>query len=739
MQKKGVTAILSVILMLVITIAMAYFAYTFISNLFISKISYTLIIDNAFNDTLDIRNIGLNPIASLISVTVDGQPAVYLVNVYDISRALYYHLDEGKDTNAYDSSIYRNLGTVYNDTNVCANPPTTSGPNYCPIWTGGIYGGSMNFDGVNDYIMAPATNATLNSNISIPLNSNSVSISLWVNVTTNPNCDGNNNWRSLIRKGVTAATANGWDVVLEEDKSIRWDVGLGNRLNYVAADTNNGLGYFVSFSAILGKYNISSQITSDLRSGWVQPNQLNGVATDSAKNVTYIAGNGPVFGMYNISTGLTYNLSNTDPQNWMDGFGLNGVGVDPVNNITYIVGGGNINSNIPSIFGVYFLSKNKTYDLRGTDINNWIGPYAIGKISVDPSRNISFLAGPARAYDAFKSHGPVFGMYNFTSNQSIDLNTTYTFFVNRFSSFSDVAVDSTNGLVFFVGIDPSSNGIFGVYDIRSKKTYDLTSTNVTPMFKAYSDPQEFRYSSMFGVSVDSARNLTYISGTHQSRGFFAVYNETSNKTYDLTGNAGPPSTNFFGTNAIYSVSADSTRGIAYLGGDGIWAVYNSSSGIITDLRASANWMGNPKRLSTSSLGAAGQSEQNKWVHWIFTYNDSTGTAFIYKNGVRILSQQFSDLLAKPIWPNNYPVDIAMGTTASSCPNQNGYAPALIDEVRVYNRALTDTEIKAIYNIGDLIPAGITGTMKIYSPLTQGTHKVTICTQTNCQSTYMYIQ
>jgi hypothetical protein len=65
----------------------------------------------------------------------------------------YWKFDEGTGNIAYDSSGYGNDGTLYNDTNVCGNPPTTSGPNYCPTWvTNCVHGKCLSFNGVDDYV-----------------------------------------------------------------------------------------------------------------------------------------------------------------------------------------------------------------------------------------------------------------------------------------------------------------------------------------------------------------------------------------------------------------------------------------------------------------------------------------------------------------------------------------------------------------------------------------------------------
>jgi flagellin-like protein len=71
---------------------------------------------------------------------------------------LHLRFNEGTGTTAKDISGYRNDGTLYNDTTICGNPPTTSGPDYCPTWVNGKFEKALSFDGVNDYVNTPTPN-----------------------------------------------------------------------------------------------------------------------------------------------------------------------------------------------------------------------------------------------------------------------------------------------------------------------------------------------------------------------------------------------------------------------------------------------------------------------------------------------------------------------------------------------------------------------------------------------------
>ena len=62
----------------------------------------------------------------------------------------------------------------------------------------------------------------------------------------------------------------------------------------------------------------------------------------------------------------------------------------------------------------------------------------------------------------------------------------------------------------------------------------------------------------------------------------------------------------------------------------------------------------------------------------------------------------------------------------------------IDEVKIYNRALSSQEIKADYNIGSQINPGQIADMKIYNSLAQGKHTLKLCTSSACNTAILTI-
>ena len=85
--------------------------------------------------------------------------------------------------------------------------------------------------------------------------------------------------------------------------------------------------------------------------------------------------------------------------------------------------------------------------------------------------------------------------------------------------------------------------------------------------------------------------------------------------------------------------------------------------------------------------------------------------------------------------------VFIGTTGNGIAPAGNWFNGIIDEVRIYNRALTEQEIKSIYQIGNPIPAGNIGRIKLYpsAVLSTGTHTVRVCLPGMCQKTYLYVR
>ena len=78
-------------------------------------------------------------------------------------------------------------------------------------------------------------------------------------------------------------------------------------------------------------------------------------------------------------------------------------------------------------------------------------------------------------------------------------------------------------------------------------------------------------------------------------------------------------------------------------------------------------------------------EYDTWIFLTYTYNPSTGWMWVWKNGEKRQSNYIGDVT--PLYTDS--TDLAISAGGRSCKGR-------IDEVRIYNRALSADEIKKIY-------------------------------------------
>jgi hypothetical protein len=133
------------------------------------------------------------------------------------------------------------------------------------------------------------------------------------------------------------------------------------------------------------------------------------------------------------------------------------------------------------------------------------------------------------------------------------------------------------------------------------------------------------------------------------------------------------------TGSAVSVSA-SYNGQGALGDDtGNMGIYRANiSG--NDRIWAYNWDSGDRRVGVTYT-------PNTWVHIVWVHTG--GVLYAYKNGVLVGSTASGDEAG----PWNF--QIGKGYTTGTSP----YWPGRIDDVRIYNRALSASEVQALYNIG----------------------------------------
>ncbi|MBE7168982.1 MAG: LamG domain-containing protein [Williamsia sp.] len=97
---------------------------------------------------------------------------------------------------------------------------------------------------------------------------------------------------------------------------------------------------------------------------------------------------------------------------------------------------------------------------------------------------------------------------------------------------------------------------------------------------------------------------------------------------------------------------------------------------------------------------------DKWTHIVVTYNSTTGIFNEWADGVNIGSYSSRGTAAGNLFKSWEPGELIIGSNYNGIPGKTvstdvSFAPMTgqIDEIRVYNIALPDANIRALYNLG----------------------------------------
>lgn len=100
---------------------------------------------------------------------------------------------------------------------------------------------------------------------------------------------------------------------------------------------------------------------------------------------------------------------------------------------------------------------------------------------------------------------------------------------------------------------------------------------------------------------------------------------------------------------------------------------------------------------------------DKWVHVVYSYNKVTSTETLYANGIPVTtSVRFAgpevNGTQPPLGPITFGTDMSKILIGAWPQMLDGtgqdwmkYYPGMLDELRIYNKALTDAEVKALYD------------------------------------------
>lgn len=120
--------------------------------------------------------------------------------------------------------------------------------------------------------------------------------------------------------------------------------------------------------------------------------------------------------------------------------------------------------------------------------------------------------------------------------------------------------------------------------------------------------------------------------------------------------------------------------------------------------STTNWKGQDFYLHNKAFLS------DKWVHIVSSYNKATSTMSYYANGVLVKTQiKFADGEVGGVQPKLGALTFGTGMTkldigawwklaaGTATDAWMVYYPGMIDEIRFYNKALTDAEVKALYD------------------------------------------
>jgi len=165
--------------MLIITIALVGFSYTYISSISTGETATTFFVVDSFQDTVTISNDG-TAVISDIRATLDGS-SVAIAVVPNIDGLVgYWSFNEVNcpptgDCITDDNSRNNNIGTL-------------NGGLDSTGWTTGRFGNGLQFDGNNNYVDIGSS--------TIFDTSGGITLSAWVNINQNGNNDDQFFWKS---------------------------------------------------------------------------------------------------------------------------------------------------------------------------------------------------------------------------------------------------------------------------------------------------------------------------------------------------------------------------------------------------------------------------------------------------------------------------------------------------------------------------------------------------------------
>ncbi|MBM4055129.1 MAG: hypothetical protein FJ264_10770, partial [Planctomycetes bacterium] len=607
-----------------------------------------------------------------VTYTVDGQSALSMSR--EDSLWAYYNFEEGSGTVAYDSSVYKRDGTIYGNA----------------AYGTGKKGKGLKCDGVNDY--AEIGDIDL---------SDAFTLSTWIKASS----FGKNMIVGKTYETYQLFVSTGGTVVFNRNSAsaIRYRANLATNTWYhivVTFDTTNGTALYVDGSSVATEGTTTVTSTNDVATrigaaGWTAMDFFNGIIDDvrifnrslSAEEVeelfsdkttvvknlvegenvitvaeTDLAGN-------TGSASITVTLDTIAPQITIlspsDGAMVNS---SPIT-VAYTVDGG----------------SQKTVSKSLTEGKNTI------TISETDSLGKTGSASITVTLDTIAPQVTIVSPKDGAEVSSSPIDVTYTIDGGSQKTVSKSLTEGTNTVTIS---ETDSAGNTGSASITVTLNTLSTATNSKVACYAFDEGSG-------SVATDTSGNGN--DGTINGGAVFSTGKSGTGLSFDGTDDyVSVPCMNYDEISIsawFYKNKNDTSNADAIIGGWKWNSDIQSNEGF--DVRFFKN---NPdtidfclitkdangtrtKMTASSNLG----SSTGAWHHVVCTYSQSTGEQKLYINGT--LAATVNHSAGNKIVPLSSYSDMRIGYSRVN----NGYFNGKIDEVYIYDRALSDQEVLDVFN------------------------------------------
>lgn len=406
---------------------------------------------------------------------------------------------------------------------------------------------------------------------------------------------------------------------------VMWSGGTSGSLYY---DSINDLVYFTSFylgNIMYGVYNPVNGSVTDL-----SETDINDWVTGANSPRKLLPINNSIYTIMNNPATLgVYYDSPTCVESWVHN--------DTECTGTYITQYYDRNScgttiNLPVDNGTISSCNALWKDLSNTVVGDFFGTNGIRSVFFD---NVTGLIYLPSGYNLAGVYTPLLGVYNSTSNTTINLNLIYN------GASTIVNKDYTNNILYIGSIGSS---YFGTYDLNTDTFTELSATD-TITYPNKSTPNWMgANTNVVDIAILESAGLVFTSAGSQKFGMYNIsdgvwYNLNETDAGDWAGNVGMYGLCYDGTDKVYTMMGgrfgvfnitdmvwynlnntnvsswlsattmgvcayDATHNLLYVGtgvGASVLGVYDPINGTITDLSTTDtnNWVG------TSRFGAPG--------------------------------------------------------------------------------------------------------------------------------------